>query len=201
MKDIQLMVPLMKVDGRAHKRVAIKPRHRTLFVELQKPEHEGQIGKAMAAIGYTPSMIHNPREVTTTKSWQALLEEHMPQSLLAKRHEELLNKRDTSLVTIGRGKKARVELIDRGPDTSAVKGALEMAYKLRGSFVAEPPAAPVANIYNLFYQPTVRAQVTAFEDQLKAAIAHEINPELAAPRIITQEGTDTSDTSDAGRTA
>ncbi len=181
MSDVELLVPLQKVDGRKNKRVSIKPRHRQLFIELQKPEHEGKISSAMAVVGYTPAMMDAPRNVTATKSWQALMEEHMPQSLLAKRHEELLNKRDTSLVHYGRGKNARVELIDRGPDVTAVKGALEMAYKLRGSFVAEPPPAPVANIYNLFYQPQVRAQVTAFEDQLKAAIAHEIAPSLDAP--------------------
>lgn len=190
MEDVQLAVSLKKVDGRKFKRVVIKPRHRVLFEELQKPEHEGVMKSAMTAIGYTPSMSAQPERVTTTKSWAALLEEHMPQSLLARRHEELLNKRDTSLITIGRGKKARVEIIDRGPDTTAVKGALEMAYKLRGSFVAEPPPAPVANIYNLFYQPLVRAQVTAFEDQLKAAIAHEIAPILDAPHVIIEAATD-----------
>lgn len=171
MKDIELM----RVDGRKNKKVSIRPQHQRLFVELQKPEHRGQISKAMAAIGYPVSIQNKPAQVTKTQSWRALMEEYMPQDLLAKRHMELLNKRDGEFITSGRGKNRKVEFVERGVDTTAVSRGLEMAYKLRGSFVSEAPVVtnPV-NVYNLFYKPEVRAQVSAFEETLKRAITHEI---------------------------
>jgi len=172
----------MRVDGRKHKGVTIRPQHRRLFVELQNPEHRGQISKAMAAIGYPVSVQDRPTTVTKTLSWRALMEEYMPQSLLAKRHMELLNKRDGEFITTGRGKNKKVTFVERGVDTTAVSRGLEMAYKLRGSFVSEPPVAsnPV-NVYNLFYKPEVRAQVSAFEETLKQAITHEI---ASSPKVI-----------------
>lgn len=171
MQDIELT----RVDGRKHKGVVIRPQHRRLFIELQKPEHRGQISKAMAAIGYPVSVQNVPATVTKTQSWRALMEEYMPQELLATRHKELLNKRDGEFITTGRGKNRKVEFVERGVDTTAVSRGLEMAYKLRGSFVSEAPVAsnPV-NVYNLFYKPEVRAQVSAFEETLKQAITHEI---------------------------
>lgn len=185
-------VKLLKVDGRKHKRVWIRPRHRQLFIELQKPEHKGVITHAMRAIGYTPWMAKTPTSITQSQSWRALMEEYMPQEKLAMRHKELLDKRETYPMVIGRGRKKRVELVDRGPETAAVSRGLEMAYKLRGSFVAEVPPVPVANIYNLFYKPEVRASVSAFEEQLKNAIAHEVSN-----KIIHEVPADTGDV-DAG---
>lgn len=198
MKDIELL----RVDGRKHKGVSIRPQHVRLMVELQKPEHRGQISKAMAAIGYPVSVQNAPKTVTETKSWRALMEEHMPQSLLATRHKELLNKRDGEFITVGRGKNRRVEFVERGVDTTAVSRGLEMAYKLRGSFVSEAPVAtnPV-NVYNLFYKPEVRAQVSAFEETLKQAITHEIATNTKEPVAVEASSADTPASDDTGATA
>jgi len=141
----------------------------------------------MRALNYPVSTTKAPTLVTKTKSWLAILDEQMPQNYLADRHRELLDKRDGEFVTFGRGKNKRVEFIDRGPNVGAVARGLEMAYKLRGSFVAELPVPlQPTTVYNLFYQPTVRAQVTAFEDQLKYAIAHEISKQPHSPAIETE---------------
>lgn len=180
-KNMQADIKLMtEKHGNRWRRSKIMPQHRVLYAELQKPEHRGQMNKAMAAVGYPPSIQRVPTAVTKTKSWRALLDEHMSEDFLAKRHQELLNKREGDYIHVGRGKNRRVEFLDKGPDTTAVSRGLEMAYKLRGAFVHEPPPTPQpTNVYNLFYQPQVRASVTAFEDQLKHAIAHEIarNPQ------------------------
>ncbi len=201
MDDLKLMTP-KKVDGRAFKAVSIRPRHRELYAELQKPEHKGQFKSAMLAIGYPVSTAeHNGGIVQATKSWKALLDERLSEELLTRRHNELLNKRDTTTVTIGRGKKARIELIDHGPDTTAVARGLELAYKLRGSFVPEPVAAPPANVYNLFYSPQVRASVASFEAQLKHAIAHEISTNPAPALIQAPASDDTGAGTDAGNAA
>lgn len=200
MKDLELM----KVDGRAYRATVVRPRHRVLYAELQKPEHEGKIGRAMAAVGYPVSMQERPSTVTDTKSWKVILDEHVSEDLLARRHNELLNKREGKYVTYGRGRNRRTEFIDRGPDVTAVSRGLEMGYKLRGKFVAElvPPPQPT-NVYNLFYSPQVRASVTSFEDSLKHAIAHEIsqNPERESAQPDGAEPTDDrGPTTDAGGT-
>lgn len=178
-------------------RTVIRPQHRMVYEELQKPENKGQISKAMIAAGYADSTARVPSLITDSKSWAALMEEHLPESLLTLRHSELLNKRDTETVYEGRGKNRRAVLIDKGPNTAAVTRAIEMGYKLRGRLLVESPTAPpVQNVYNLFYKPEVRAQVVAFEDQLKHAIAHEISTTAPA-------NTDARDTGepDAGSVA
>ncbi len=190
MEDIKLMV-LKKVDGRSNRATPVRPRHRQLYLELQKPEHKGLITSAMRALDFTPSLIDSPTQVTRTKSWKALLDERLSEDLLTRRHTELLNKRDGTYVTIGRGKSRRVEFIDKGPDTTAVARGLELAYKLRGSFVPEPVAVAPANVYNLFYSPQVRASVASFEAQLKHAIAHEITSTPSTPILEAGSTADT----------
>ena len=72
--------------------------------------------------------------------------EQIPDDLLVKRHNELLNKRSKKIVTTyveeenedGESKMvAQTKEIDDGPDTFAVTRGLEMAYKLKGSFAPE----------------------------------------------------------------
>jgi len=159
----------------------VLPQHRKVLEELMKPENKNQMGKALVAAEYSPSSARSPASITGTKSWQNLMDEYLPESLLALRHKELLNKRNKRLVTervrMRNGRyKIRHYYEDDGPDTAAVKGGLEMAYKLRGSFVPEikPPEANV-HVYNLFYKPEVRQNVKLFEDQLKQSIANEFN--------------------------
>lgn len=60
--------------------------------------------------------------------------EALPDSLLAERHLELLNKRE--VITAYREGKEGKEVID-SPDTQAVTRALDMAYKVKGSYAPE----------------------------------------------------------------
>jgi hypothetical protein len=196
---------LIHVDGRKHKAVSIRPHHRVLYAELQKPEHRGEMKSAMAAVGYPLTTQHKPKTVTETKSWRALLDENVSEDLLTMRHNELLNKREGKYVTYGRGKNRTTTFIDHGPDVTAVRAGLEMGYKLRGKFVSEPPPNPQpTNVYNLFYSPQVRASVTSFEDSLKHAIAHEIarTPDRDDTPSDRAEATDDrGTTTDAGSVA
>lgn len=193
---------LANVEGKKYRNTGIRPRHRLVYAELQKPENKGLMNKALAAAGYPLSMQDKPSQITDTKSWRAILDEHLPEDLLALRHNELLNKRDGIYVTQGHGKNRTQIFLDRGPDTTAVKGALEMGYKLRGKFVSEPPPTPLpTNVYNLFYSPQVRESVTAFEDSLKHAIAHEIarTPEIeSAPTDSAADTYDGREAADSG---
>jgi hypothetical protein len=170
-------MPLTKKDAEKSTRrntvSAIKARHRVLFDEVQK--RDGRMAPAIIAAGYAPSMANQPKAITETKSWKALMAEYLPEDKVALRHQELLDKRERRAMYNLKGK--LIGYVDE-PDTAAVSRALEMAYKLRGSFVPEaPPPGSVAQ-YNLFYLPEVRASVKGFEDALKLTIAHEmtINP-------------------------
>lgn len=169
--------------------VIIKPEHRAILHDMTQGK---TISEAIIAQSYAPSVADKPSIITNTKSWAMLMEEHLPEDLVARRHAELLNKRDTHTVVIGRGKKARIEVIDDGPNVTAVKGGIEMAYKLRGAFKSEAPPPPSTAIYNLFYQPHIQARVRAFEDAIKESIAHEI--------VATDTGSDTPQDQPAGDT-
>ena len=85
--------------------------------------------------------------ITKLPEFQILLEEHLPDDHIQMRHRELLDKRDTEVVKLGFGKKAKWELIDKGPETNAVKAALDMAYKIKNKY--PNPATNVAVQVNL----------------------------------------------------
>ena len=97
-------------------------------------ENHGNVSKSMREVGYTEKTAKNPKNLTDSKGWQELLDEFIPDSLLAERHKELLNKRE--VVQIGHGEGTEYELLDQ-PDTQAVKAGLDMGYKLKGKYEAE----------------------------------------------------------------
>lgn len=96
------------------------------------------ITKAMSKAGYADTTASTTGKLTNTKGWQELMDQHMPDSVLAKRHRELLNKneRQEALEELpdGTRRKTYIEV----PDTQAVKAALDMAYKLKGRYSDEP---------------------------------------------------------------
>lgn len=169
---------LRKVYGGSGRKAMIMPRHRALLEEI--PKHDGKITKAMIALGYAHSVVKNPGAITNTKSWQMLMDEHLPPELIAQRHTELLNKRARRNIRDDKGNIIKYD-VDDGPDTPAVVKALELAYKLRGSFAAEKPKDPGNVIYNLFYKPEVREAMQSFEDQLKQQIKNDANSNTKEP--------------------
>lgn len=85
-------------------------------------ENGGNITQAMRAAGYRKSTTNNPDILTRSDGWAELVEEHLPDSALAKRHREVLD----------------------GPDVTGVTKALDMAYKLKGAYA--PERSIVANV-------------------------------------------------------
>lgn len=150
------------------------PRHRAV---LEKMQQGMPISKAMIAMSYKPSVARNTANITGTKSWAMLMDEYLPEDLVAERHNELLNKRAYRKIE----QDGKTMEIEDGPDTPAVAKALEMAYKLRGSFAPEKTAPPSGVVYNMFYQPVIQARVKAFEDALKDSITHEITTSDVLP--------------------
>lgn len=51
------------------------------------------LGKAMRLAGYADSYADNPQDFKETKSWEALMEEHLSDARLTQVHEELLSAR------------------------------------------------------------------------------------------------------------
>jgi len=137
------------------------------------------LGKAIRRTRlYSTSLEKRVNVLTGTQSWKALLAEYMPEEALARRHSELLDKRDYRKIESGevdkKGNPIMVE-VDSGPDTQAVSKGLEMAYKLRGSFSKEEDPKQNTVMYNLFYKPEVREQMKNFEAGIKQSLLNEIN--------------------------
>lgn len=154
------------------------------------------LNKALTQVGYSDSAVRAGR-ITASKTWKELVEEFLPDDLLAKRHMELLNKREYKLVpqyeqdpddhkkSIKTYKK-----IDLGPDTAAIAKGLDLAYKVKGSYKEsqEPPAK--GNTYNLFFDPKVKEARRLYEDTIKQQIKHASIKRIKAIPSQT-EGSDT----------
>ena len=81
----------------------------------------GNVTQAMIDAGYSENTANTPQKLTESKGWKELMDEYLPDSLLASKHKELLNKID-----------------DKGQiDVQAVKAGLDMAYKINGSYAPE----------------------------------------------------------------
>lgn len=106
-------------------------------------ENGGNVSLAMRDAGYSPNTAKTPQKLTSSKAWEELMEEYLPDTLLAERHSALLNKKTEN----------------GEPDTVAVKAALEMAYKLKGAFVdrmdvtSEGKVLPAKIVFNFIPKP------------------------------------------------
>lgn len=169
--------------------LSIKPRHREVlknYIENGKRS----MGAAIRKAGYSEVTADQPTSITNTQSFQMLLREQLPDSMLLDRHVELLAKREYDWVEEPDPldpKKKKIVMKDVGPNVAAVSKGLELAYKLKGSFAPEV-APPAMNIYNLFYKPEVRENMRQFEEQLKKNIIHEADTNKNDPGNTRTEG-------------
>jgi hypothetical protein len=157
--------------------IFVKPRHRVVLEEMQK--NGGQITKAMVAATYSKKYAEgNATALTRSDSWQKLMDEYLPVDKVAKRHSELLDKRARRNIFDEKGNIIEYG-VDDGPDTAAVTKALEMAYKLRGSYNKDEAKSEASVTYNLFYKPGVQENVKNFEQQLIKQIYHDVDEKKA----------------------
>lgn len=84
-------------------------------------ENHGNISKSMRQAGYSDVTASTPKNLTESKGWKELMEQHLPDDVLAEKHRQLLDKVD---------EKGEI-------DTNAVSKALDMAYKLKGKNAPE----------------------------------------------------------------
>lgn len=90
------------------------------------------LSKAMREVGYSKNTAKNPQNLTKSKSWDELMEEFLPQSLVAKTHSDLLTAEETVFIP----HKGKI-LAKKRPDYTARKNGADMAYKLRGQYAPD----------------------------------------------------------------
>lgn len=118
---------------------------KTVFKKVLKKVAKGEqvaITKEMRGV-YSPATAKHPEKITKSKGWQELMDKHLPDTKLAQRHRELLDKREVFKMYNGEGK-----LIDQ-PDTQAVSKALDMGYKLKNRYPREEDGGNKTLIINI----------------------------------------------------
>jgi phage terminase small subunit len=78
-------------------------------------ENGGNVSRAMIDAGYSEATAKTPQKLTESVGWKELMDQHLPDDKLARKHDQLLNDEES---------------------TVQIK-ALDMAYKLKGSYAPE----------------------------------------------------------------
>ena len=124
-----------------------------LIIESQGKK---SVSAAMREAGFTWSTAHNPKNLTQSKTWKELMDEYLPKQELANAHKKLLNLsviqhisfpavlNDSEINELVQSQGGMVKKIKRimgtahvwyfVPDGFSLKGGLDMAYKLNGSY-------------------------------------------------------------------
>ena len=85
----------------------------------------------MREVGYSPNTSKNPKMLTGSKGFRELMAQELPNGLLLRKHRALLEKTERMVVSDGK-EGSHVEVTDQ-PHSDVAK-ALDMAYKLNGSY-------------------------------------------------------------------
>lgn len=107
-------------------------------------ENGGNVSKAMRDAGYSPQTAKNPSKLTESIAWNDLMEQHLPDTELAKVHDELLHSKKITKF-IGKGD-YETETSEDSP--IAVK-ALDMAYKLKGYYAPEKKDVKISRLEDI----------------------------------------------------
>lgn len=75
-------------------------------------ENGGSMGEAMINAGYSEATAKTPQKLTESRGWEILLDEYMPDDLLAQKNLELL----------------------KSNNWKAVNAGLDKAYKIKGKY-------------------------------------------------------------------
>ncbi len=124
-------------------------------------ENGGNLSRAMKDAGYSDAVAKNPHKLRESKSWQVLLQEHLPDEDLAEAHKKLLNKQE--VIAKNNNKTGKIDVVKTGEiDVQAVGKGLDMAYKLKGKYAA---------------------QTIKFEDELETISDEDIENELKKRKL------------------
>jgi hypothetical protein len=118
------------------------------------------ISGAMLEAGYSETTA------TTTKGWQELMDEHLPDDVLAKVHREGLMA--SKNIYKNNNESGEIENVGQEPDYSVRHKYLDSAYKLKGSYAAEKTTSLNLNIdARTSANPELEAIRQEFIDKLK----------------------------------
>jgi hypothetical protein len=112
---------------------AKKTRAKKVLEKIVESGGTKAVSKAMREVGYSEGHCRNPHLFTRTKLWQDIIEEYLPDELLARKHKELLTKMDE-----------KGEL-----DTQATARALDMAYKIKNKYQQQQTNVQINNFIPL----------------------------------------------------
>lgn len=146
------------------------------------------VGTAMRTAGYSEASVKNPKELTSTKTWQELMDQYLPDKKLAQAHKKLLDAKyidhmvfplatpEEEIRDLLKSVGCTVRRFQHGetaihcwfwaPNVGAQNKAIEMAYKIKGYIKGEgaqlPP--PSGNTINVFIgQQTAKEFAEWFE--------------------------------------
>lgn len=88
--------------------MATMKQKKTAQILLENPGKS--VGAAMREAGYSDAMAKNPQDITTTKTWAALMNEYLPEEALAQAHKQLMNSNSLEHMVLGVGPKHTDEL-------------------------------------------------------------------------------------------
>lgn len=134
-------------------------RQKKLSQEMIENDGKEPMSKLMAKAGYSHSYCRNPHKLKGTENWQELMKIYLPDDLIARKHEELLNAeilltrnvyhklKDEEILDMFNSRGYQVVDIKRfmtncvvsyfAPDNTNRKGALELVNKLKGTYAPE----------------------------------------------------------------
>jgi hypothetical protein len=94
-------------------------------------DNGGNLRDAITRAGYSQKYADNPQRLLNTQTWREIMDETFPDSMLAVKHRQLLEKEEIVILK----KKNKIEIVRTGEiDVVAVAKGLDMAYKLKNSY-------------------------------------------------------------------
>jgi len=125
----------------------------------QKVAKGASVSSAMREVGYSKMTCQHPSKVTRSKGFQELLEKYLPEDKLLLEHTKLLSQKQLNYFIFNKDMQdeeivehlaangfdtVTIRPSDKGKmafysidDANAKKSALDMAYKLKGSYAVE----------------------------------------------------------------
>lgn len=88
-------------------------------------ENHGSVSAAMRAAGYTAASAKNPKNLTETKAWPALMDEYLSEESLTKAHNELMHAKRLDHMMFPLGPESRAESLDTSKMQPQVKTMLD----------------------------------------------------------------------------
>lgn len=148
-----------KPKAKKRKQIEIKPtlrQKKALKIMIENGSTNKGIGNILKEAGYSDSIRKVPSKVTNSRSWNRLMEQHMPDSLIAKQHKKLLTSKRVDMMSFdlkvpdeeirenleALGCIVRKIVVNVANKTVwfwtdndlSIKAGLDMAYKLKGKY-------------------------------------------------------------------